>query len=334
MSQGPIYIGGLDRSGKTTMRAFLASHANIAIPDVGSNMWTYFYGQYGDLSDEDNFERCLDAMLHYKHVRFMKPDPQRIRREFWAGDPTYARLFALFLMHYAERQGKPRWGAQTGLIERYADNLFAAYPGLKVVHMIRDPRDRYQASLALWPNGKGRAGGATARWLYSTRLAERHARRYAGRYKIVRFESLVEQTEATLQAVCDFLGENYSPDMLAMPGATKHRDRMLHGAELEPGRSPLSTKYLRLYRQHIAPREILFMQLHAGRKMRAYDYPPEPINLSTSEWLSFALTTYPNQLARLIAWRVVEAGQQNFTGVFGRKPGKRMIIDAPLESNA
>ena len=52
MENHPIYIGGLDRCGKTTMRAFLASHPRIAIPAVGSNMWTYFYGQYGDSRKE------------------------------------------------------------------------------------------------------------------------------------------------------------------------------------------------------------------------------------------------------------------------------------------
>ena len=50
----PIFIGGLDRCGKTTLRAFLVSHPNISIPAVGSNMWTYFYGQFGDLSDPEN----------------------------------------------------------------------------------------------------------------------------------------------------------------------------------------------------------------------------------------------------------------------------------------
>ena len=52
---GSIFIGSLDRSGKTTMRAFLASHPNIAIPAVGSNMWTYFYGQFGDLAHRENY---------------------------------------------------------------------------------------------------------------------------------------------------------------------------------------------------------------------------------------------------------------------------------------
>jgi len=214
--RGPIFIGGPDRCGKTTMRAFLASHPRIAIPAVGSNMWTYFYGQFADLSHPDNFERCLDAMLHYKHVVFLKPDPDRIRKEFWEGEPRYAQLFALFLKHFAEREGKPRWGVQTGLIERYADHIFAAYPGAKMIHMLRDPRDRYEASLAAWPSGKGRAGGAAASWLYSARVAKRNQQRYPDNYRIVRYETMVSEPESALKDICEFLNEEYSPSMLMM----------------------------------------------------------------------------------------------------------------------
>lgn len=334
MEKGPVYIGGLDRCGKTTMRDFLASHPNIAIPAVGSNMWTYFYGQYGDLSDRDNFESCLEALLHYKHVRFLQPDPERIRREFWQGPPTYARLFSLFLIHYAERKGKPRWGAQTGLIERYADRLFEAYPDLKIIHMVRDPRDRYEASLARWPNGKGRAGGASARWLYSMNLAERHLRNYPGRYKIVRFETLVEHTEDTLKEVCDFLDEEYVPEMLAMEGAPKHLNKLLNGGKLEPGQSPLSPEYIGLFRENVPRHEIAFMQERLGRKMRTYDYRLEPIELSTAERVSFRLIDWPNQWVRMMAWRAVEAIQHNFGSLVGRKPGERMIIEAPLKARA
>jgi len=332
MKQGPIYIGGLDRSGKTTMRAFLTSHPNIAIPDVGSNMWTYFYGQYGDLGQGENFENCLNDMLHYKHVSFLQPEADRIRQEFWQGAPTYGRLFSLFLIHYAERQGKARWGAQTGLIERYADRLFAAYPNLKIIHMVRDLRDRYEASLALWPKGRLRSGGATARWLYSTGLAERHLRTYPNQYKIVRFETLVERPEETLRDVCDFLGEEYVPEMMAMAGATKYRDKLLHGATLEPGQSPLSAKYIGLFREKISKRDIAFMQIYAGRKMREYDYELVPLNFSPGEWLRFTFVDWPNQFARMLFWRTAEAIHQNFPGILGRKPGSRMIIEAPLNS--
>lgn len=331
MERGPIYIGGLDRSGKTTLRAFLVSHPNIAIPAVGSNMWTYFYGQYGDLGQRDNFERCLEALLHYKHVRFLQPDPARIRREFWQGPPTYARLFALFLIHFAEREGKPRWGAQTGLIERYAPQLFAAYPGLKIIHMVRDPRDRYEASLALWPKGKGRAGGAAARWLYSMRLAERHSQQFPQDYKIVRFESLITQPEETLRELCLFLGETYTPAMLTMAGAPRHRARLMKGSEIELGQTPVSPAYVGGFRGKVAEQEIVFMQLIAGRKMQAYGYTLDPIPFSFKDWLLFAGKTWPNQMARLTAWQIVETVQQRFPGWLGRTPGQRMIIEEPIQ---
>ncbi len=326
MENGPIYIGGPDRCGKTTMRAFLASHPRIAIPAVGSNMWTYFYGQYGDLAKEANFERCLDAMLHYKHVAFLKPDADRIRTEFRQGPPTYARLFSLFLMHFAEREGKPRWGAQTGLIERYADRLFAAYPGLKIIHMIRDPRDRYEASLALWPNGKGRVGGATARWLYSVRLAERNQQRHPDQYKIVRFEDLVTVPEKTMREVCAFLGETFVLSMLTMDGAPKFRDQLLDRAGLPPGSIPVSPEFIGAYKQKIAPREVAFMQLFAGRAMQRYGYTLESYQLSPADKVHFAAVEWPQNMAKMMAWWTAEGLQQTFPALIHRKPHSRMIL--------
>lgn len=331
---GPVYVGGLDRSGKTTMAGFLASHPNLCIPAVGSNMWTYFYRQYGDLADPKNLERCLGAMLRYKHVRFLRPDPDRIRREFATGQPTYARLFSLVLSHYAERQGKPRWGAQTGLIERYADHLFAAYPGLRIVHMVRDPRDRYEASLALWPDGKGRAGGATARWRYSVNLAHRHLRAHPEGYLIVRFEDLVMDTEGTLRRVCAFIGEDFMPEMLAMDGAPKLRDRLNKHAADAGTSFLLSPDHIGCFRGRIPPAELAFLQLHAGALMRSYGYGSESQVLSATQWPRFALIDWPNQLVRMAAWRGIEALQQRFPQQVRRKPGQRMIVDAPLDGGA
>ncbi|HEX6293071.1 MAG TPA: sulfotransferase, partial [Herpetosiphonaceae bacterium] len=318
MERGPIFIGGLDRCGKTLLRALLVSHPHIAIPAVGSNYWTFFYNQYGDLRDPANFERCLAAMLRYKHARFIQPDPERIRHEFRQGQPSYARLFALFHQHYAEREGKPRWGDQSGLIERYADAIFAAYPGARMIHMIRDPRDRYQASLALWPKGKMRAGGATARWLYSVRLAWRNHQRYPDRYLIVRYETLVEQPEATLRQVCAFIGEPYTPAMLTMEGAPSYRAK--YGGGAAPDQSPITTAYIGRFRGAVPQREIAFMQALAGRQMRAYGYEPEPIRLSLRDRLAFAAIDGPVNLARMLTWRGLEALQQRFPATIRRQP--------------
>ena len=347
---GPVYIGGLDRSGKTTLAAFLTSHPNLDVPDAGSNLWTYFYGRFGDLGRPANLERCLDMMRRYQHVASLHPDPHRIRREFGAGPPTYARLFNLVHAHHAEQQGKPRWGTQTGLIERYADQVFAAYPGVRIIHMIRDPRDRYEASRALWPEGKGQAGGATARWVYSTRLAQRHTRRHPGGYLTVRFEDLVQRTEETLRTVCDFLGENFDPDMLGMPAAQKRWERLasrrpaastmsmtttalLSNAPAATGRCglqpPLSTAFIGRFRGRVSPADVAFIQLHAGRLMPAYGYLPVPLTWDTRQWARFFTRTWPGQVARMLTWRGREALQQHFPARAGRTPDPRQVAPMP-----
>jgi hypothetical protein len=307
------------------MQGFLVSHPNISIPAVGSNMWTYFYRRYGDLSQRNNFERCLTAMLDYKHVAFLSPDPDRIRREFRQGEPTYGRLFALFQMHHAELEGKPRWGVQTELIERYADLIFRAYPKAKMIHMIRDPRDRYAAAKA---RKRGSIGGATARWLYSVGLARRNLQRYPGQYKLIRYETLVCQPEATLRAVCTFLKEEYTPTMLNMHGSLVHRDKLCVGSRVKPGECPLSTHFIGRFRQVLSKREIAFMQAYGEQDMLAHSYPLEPMDQTIIDWLLLYFIDVPKNTARLLTWRILERLQQRFPAQIGRKPPPRMVSPA------
>lgn len=323
-SRGPIFIGGLDRCGKTTMQAFLSSHPNIAIPAVGSNFWSFFYDQYGDLHIPENFERCLGALMHYKHALYLQPDPERIRKEFWQGAPSYARLFGLLHQHYAERTGKVRWGDQTGLLERYADQVLAAYPGAKIIHMIRDPRDRYEASIAMWPNGKGRCGGATARWKYSVALMKRNLSRYPDRYLVVQYEKLVRQPEETLRGVCEFIGESYVPAMLGMDGSPGHREKLIQSAGT--AERPLSEKYIGRFRQHVSNFEVAFIQQYAGEDMRLLGYDLEPIRFSLRERLQYETLTRPANLARMTVWLIVEWLHQRFPRLAGRRPSAAKVM--------
>ena len=314
-STAPIYVGGLDRCGKTTMSAYLTSHSRIAIPAVGSNMWTYFYGQFGDLADPANFERCLTAMLSYKHVKFLKPDPMRIRSDFWQGAPIYARLFDLFLVHFAEREGKPRRGAQTGLIERYVDELIEAYDGVKIVHMLRDPRGSLPRVDRALANGRGRAGGTTARWQYSgTRLAERHMDRHPDQFLIVRFEDLINSTGPTLSAVCAFLGEEFEPgDARHARGATAPRSA--HGGASSPAEvDVLSPEHIGRFRGGVPPAEIASSSSRLVVAWQRYGYALDRVELSGPSARGSGWSTGPARWAagwRGERWR---SFQQRFPG--------------------
>ena len=264
-------------------------------------MWTRIYGRYGDLSEPGNFERCLAAILALKDARTLKPDPERLRREFWQGVPSYGRLFALLHEHFAERVGKPRWGEQEGHIEEYADDIFAAYPDAKVIHLIRDPRNRYEEMLVTTPPTVriGRVGVNTKDWLQSVQLARRNQGRYPEGYKILHYEELLSDPVRTLRDVCSFIGEDYDAAMITL----EHAIRFGEQQEAEPV-SEWDTGVVEFTLEGsraVSRREVAFMQAVAGQEMKAWGYTPRPVKLSPLETLLYCAVDWPFGVVRMAA---------------------------------
>ncbi len=300
--KSPIFIGGLDNSGKTHLRLALSAHPAIAMTRR-SYMWTRIYNRFGDLNQRENFERCLKALLSRKDVRALQPDLERIRIEFRQGEQTYGRLFALLHEHYAERLGKSRWGEQEADIEQYADEIFAAYSSARIIHMLRDPRNRYDEMLRTTPPKVrlGRVGVNTADWLQSARVAERNQQRYPENYMVLPYESLVSQPEETLRKVCTFIDVDYVPAMLTLDGAVSFGER--HGAgrsaELEIG-----VVGFKLKESQVSPREVAFMQSLARKEMTERGYVEENVRFSPSEALLYYSLDWPLSLMRVVMERI------------------------------
>lgn len=289
METGPIFIGGLSYSGKTYLRLMLSAHPNMVITRR-TKMWRRYYGRYGDLANRDNFERCLNAMLQAKHVQELQPDPDRIRREIFLDSPTYAHLFSLFHAHHAERLGKPRWGDQMGKVEEYADIIFKAFPTAKLIHMVRDLRDRCQASVKTSRYRRAKLGWETAEWRRSTRLAQRNMERYTGRYLIVNYEELLVCREKTLRKVCTFLNETFLPVMLNVEGVPEMED----------------SKSARHRPETVPDREMALLQAGARNEMAAFDYEPNLIQISVPDLFLLTFVDLPLNLAGQALWWVQE----------------------------
>jgi len=328
-SAGPVFISGLERSGTSLLFALLASHPSLAMTRR-TNLWTYFYNQFGDLSRTENFDRCLGQMMRYKRLVVLKPDAARIRREFLQGERTYGRLFEILQRNHAERLGKPRWGDKSLNTDRFTDQIFAAYPQARILHIIRDPRDRYASSRTRWQTMKGLAGAATAMWLSSIQRAQRNQRKYPDRYLIVRYESLTSQPEATLRRICSFIGEEYSPQMLEMRGSGKFRER---GGNSSYGtrRTTVTRDSIGRFRQVLSKSEIAFMQACAGARMRAFDYSLDSIRFSWKDALLLYCFDGPINLARFLFWQF----RESYENRAGRKlPAYRIIPDSTATQDA
>jgi hypothetical protein len=244
-------------------------------------------------------------MLSYKSIySLINNDSECIRKKFREDEPTYGRLFALFLEYYAERLGKPRWGDQSQNIELYANTILTDHPIAKIIHMIRDPRDRYTClDVVRQRRGERKKIGNFQRqireWQNSVCLAERSRERYPDRYKIVRYETLVSQPRETLHDVCTFLDEADIPAPLlakALRGFRNDNDK--------PKGDGVSTDYVGCFRKLMPEREIAFIQMHAKRAMSTYNYDLEPVQLSLKDHVLLHFIDWPVYSARLLSGKV------------------------------
>jgi len=303
MSESPIFIGGLDRTGKTSLRLMLSSHPNIAITRR-TYLWTKFYNRYGDLSNPDNFERCLADILALRSMQVIDPNPDQIRIEFTSVAPSYGNLFAIIYRQYAVRQGKHRWGDQLALIEHYTKEIFSAYPAAKIIHMVRDPRQRYVESMDTYSKIKGRLGWDIARWQHSAELAVNNREKYPQSYKVVNYETLINDREHTLKKICDFIGEEYFPSMLSMDGAMSFSD-VDDGERQEGSKNEKEQEKSR----SLSHREVAFVQSYVRQSMQDFGYPLEPLDFSFGERLAFSVLDYPLNSLGAVAWRVLASDQ-------------------------
>jgi hypothetical protein len=265
----PIFVTGAGRSGKTLLRWLLSSHSRIALARR-TDLWARFDGRFGDLGRRRGLQRCLRALAARKQVAALGVDLDRVRAEFGCGEATYGRLFALVLAEHARAAGKVRWGEQSEDAERCAEAILAAFPGARLLHVVRDPRDRYAATVerdGRRPGGVLRSAGT---WRASVAIARRNLRCHPGACLVVRYEDLVARPAPTLAEVCAFVGEEFEPVMLRAGGVRRYdRECARSGAG-----GVVSGAYVGAYRAALPRREVALLHALVGREMRALGYLP------------------------------------------------------------
>ncbi len=320
MITNPVYVAGLERTGTSLMYALLASHPSVAMTRR-TNLWTYFYGQFGDLGDPANLDRCLDLMRRYKRLVVLEIDWERVREEYQsAGRFTYPALFDAIEGQVAGRLGKPRWGDKSLHTERYAEAIVEAFPDARILHMMRDPRDRFASVMARWKVRRGGAGASVAEWLESARLAEANQRRWPSNCTIVRYEDLASDPVATMRNVCEFIGEPYSHEMLEMEGASEFRDAGANSSYGPRTAGVISPASVGKFREVLEAPEIAFIQSRLAGEMAALGYEAEdvaPVQRSLRNLIATGA-----DVARFHLWR---AREERKNRVGRRLPSYRIV---------
>ncbi len=323
-SESPIYVAGLERSGTSLAYALLGSHPNIAM-SRRTNLWTHFYGQYGDLARAENLDACMAVMMTYKRLRKLEPDWERLRSDFEAGEASYGRLFALLERQFADRMGKPRWGDKSLDTERYTEPILDAFPRARILHMIRDPRDRFASSLARWKVRRGGVGVGTAEWIRSAEIAHENVARYPDNYAIVQYEKLVSDPRGVLQTICDFIDEPFDERMLSMDSAESFKSEGGNSSygSMKPGE--ISPRSIGKYKTVLSDQQVHYVQRVAGEAMGEFGYETEGVLSGPIDAVAFYAYRLPLESSRAAAWRV----RESYLDRKGRDVPSYRLVEAP-----
>ena len=118
----------------------------------------------------------------------------------------------------------------------YVEDYARTFPGLRCIHLFREPADNYASAKRTWSTGKSYPfyyGGSDllrtfldARWLPHARAALRLSRSAPGQHLLVRYEDVRADAAAALRRIFDWLGAAPAPepDLLTALGGRHLRE--------------------------------------------------------------------------------------------------------------
>jgi hypothetical protein len=250
VSDHPIFIGGMYKSGTSLLRAMLGHHSRLFAGletrwlheqwegdvTIARRSWlerlsVFFNATVGELEavcgETDSVEMCLDRIMTY----------------------------------LAARAGKARWIEKTpgnvGAIAR----IKSYWPRAHIIHIVRDPRDVYASMIESrkWINPEEFA----ERWRATVAAARSWLMAQGGThpaYYELRYERLVCCPEDEMRKVLAFIGELFEPRVAAFSGQPEDFDRVRKATGKESPTlrrlaHPITTARVGVWRSIVTPEQ-------------------------------------------------------------------------------
>lgn len=217
MSDGPVFVVGMWRSGTSLLYALLNQHPQIGLM-YESDMLTlsplFLIPRKSSwwLNKVDSWNGALS-----RH----KIDPSAIPEDI----TDLPGAFRAVAQQYASKKGATVWGCKSPTYYDCMTQLADWYPQAKFIVIWRDPADVCRsivraAEKSPWFARPGMDLRAILGYRRMKREADELDRRGAAIYQ-VQYDDLVRDPTNTLNSICDFIGITFDPKMATLEGADR-----------------------------------------------------------------------------------------------------------------
>ncbi|MCI0698683.1 sulfotransferase [candidate division KSB1 bacterium] len=238
LGRRPVVIGGCGRSGTTLLLSILSCHPKIFAIDIETVALCPdgygadgLYNQSPDLTVPFRFEKI------YQY--FLERDIPASCERWCEKTPRNVLYFERILRHFGER--------------------------VRIIHIVRDGRD---VITSIHPGHETKFWVTPHRWVMDVAAG----RRMENHLQIltIRYEDLVQQYEATVQRICEFIGEEFDTAFLSYPHSARIKES---GAWFNPAQAANDKSIGRWkdpkYKEVI---DALLQEPMAGELLRHYGY--------------------------------------------------------------
>jgi hypothetical protein len=316
MSEEPFFVVGYPRSGTTLLRFMLASHPRLFIPDETG--FIPFLGVPADRPLSRHEVRRVTHRIAHLNREWQDVVAEPPALEGTLVEPRLGELIDALFRRRMRGTAAVRWGDKTPLYVLHIPTLAAIFPTARFIHLVRDGRDVAASAIAKWgrrfPQRLYLDGTyVLLRWAQAVRRGRAAARQVGGgRCLEIRYEDLVRNTEASLQCVCDVLGEELHPEMLAHERLA--RRVVADGGHVEV-REPTSPARVGRWRAELSPQGAWTADRVLGPLLDELGYERPPVGRPSAA----SGTLLAVSLARYLAVR----GAQRALEAVGRVPLSR-----------
>jgi hypothetical protein len=259
----------------------LCSHPRIYVPPESNFIPRFFRRRPTAPLNRGQALRILNHILDYRPFwrdwRGERLDPEEIVDGL--PNATPASLISALYAEYAHRHGAVRWGDKSPIYASHVDLLAAMFPTAQIVHVIRDARDVAASSLEAYQGARFfymDAYYAARTWRVHTNRAIRTGRRLSpNRYSEIRYEDLTTDPAGRIRALCDFLGEEFYPEMATpeVEARHHHHSKGIH----QRVRQPVTTASAGRWQRDLRPADQQLVTRVAGSLLHELGYPVEDL---------------------------------------------------------
>ncbi len=240
--QSPVFVYGGLRSGTTLFRLMLNAHPGLNNPGEVDYLFDHIHH-----GDDDRWRYNLEALAldrSFGTSRLALPDlPADRGRE----------ILADFVRQLRSRGD----GLMSLNVHRNLGKVAALFPGSRVIHVLRDPRD--VASSCIGMGWAGTTYHGVDSWIRSEREWDRAAGAIAPDDQFeLKYEALIADAPGRLHDVCAFLGIPFDPAML------RYHERTTYG--------PPDPRMIDQWRRKLESHELAILEGKLGPLLTAHGY--------------------------------------------------------------